>query len=141
MEFLINTLRRDISHINEMLANLDWIIPDTTKSVMSSGDWLMIVLSVYFHDMGMLVTKDEYEARQSSGFLKFCDEVLFVGQSSHYKAKVDRLEPEDKERFLYQEFVRHKHAVRIRAWITELEKVQHGAAGTVAKEIVSFWSL
>lgn len=128
--------KHDISHIDEMLANLDWIIPDTTKSVMSEGDWLMIVLAVYFHDMGMLVTKDEFEARQSSGFPKFCDEVLFVGQSgADYKAKIDRLEPEDKERFLYQEFVRHKHAERVRAWIMGQNKVQHGIAETVVAEI------
>ncbi|WP_427501530.1 HD domain-containing protein [Methylomonas sp. MED-D] len=39
-----------------MLKNLDWIIPEQTKKVMSDADWLMIVLAVYFHDMGMLVT-------------------------------------------------------------------------------------
>lgn len=128
--------KHDISHINEMLANLDWIIPDTTKSVMSAGDWLMVVLAVYFHDMGMLVTKDEFNVRQSSGFPKFCDEELFVGQSgADYKAKVDRLEPGDKERFLYQEFVRHKHAERIRVWIMGQNKVQHGNAETIVTEI------
>ncbi|MDT4328934.1 hypothetical protein RPD76_03400 [Methylomonas sp. MV1] len=48
--------KHDISHIDEMLKNLDWIIPEHTKKVMSDADWLMIVLAVYFHDMGMLVT-------------------------------------------------------------------------------------
>lgn len=47
--------KHDISHIDEMLRSLDWIIPESAKQVMSDADWLMIVLAVYFHDMGMLV--------------------------------------------------------------------------------------
>ena len=73
--------RHDISHINAMLLSLDWIIPESTKSIMSPGDWLMIVLSIYFHDLGMLVTKHEFRARHNSGFQAFRDNVLFAGQS------------------------------------------------------------
>ena len=58
----------DISHIDKMLNSLTWIIPDKTKEVMSPADWLMTVLSIYFHDMGMLVTAHEYDNRNLTDF-------------------------------------------------------------------------
>lgn len=130
--------KHDITHIDEMLRNLEWIIPEPTKQIMSDADWLMIVLAVYFHDMGMLVTKDEFEKRANpgSGFLVFCEQVLFAGPNGpDYKAKVTQLPAEDKDRFLYQEFVRFKHAERIRAWILGQTKDQLGVADSVSKEI------
>jgi molecular chaperone HtpG len=58
--------RHDISHIDEMLQNLKWLVTDSSKKSMSPADWLMVVLAIYFHDLGMLVTKEEYNARNSS---------------------------------------------------------------------------
>src|SRR5689334_11837346 len=55
--------RHDISHIDEMLRSLEWLVPDATKKTMSPADWLMVVLAIYFHDLGMLVTPGEYAAR------------------------------------------------------------------------------
>jgi molecular chaperone HtpG len=130
--------KHDITHIDEMLRNLDWLIPDTSKQVMSDADWLMIVLAVYFHDMGMLVTKTEFEARATSGsgFPAYCEQVLFGGADGpDYKAKVEQLTGERKDRFLYQEFVRHKHAERIRAWIMGQEREQVGLGVEAAKEV------
>ena len=89
---------------------------------MSPTDWLLIVLSIYFHDLGMLVTKKEFEMRGQSRFAEYCENVLFSGDNGKdYRAKVQERFPEqDKaDRFLYQEFVRNKHAERIRAWIDE----------------------
>lgn len=130
--------KHDISHIDEMLKNLEWIIPEQTKKVMSDADWLMIVLAVYFHDMGMLVTKDEFKARTKpeSGFTNFCEEMLFAGPSGpDYKAKVAKLPDDEKDRFLYQEFVRSKHAERIRVWIMGQTKDQLGIATNVIEEV------
>lgn len=109
----------DISHIDKMLANLDWLIPEDTKIIMSPADWLMTVLAVYFHDLGMLVTRNEYDRRDQSDFPRFKDEILFAEPSGQdYREKVKKLPPERAERFLYQEFVRSKHAERIRKWVT-----------------------
>ena len=111
--------RHDISHVDEMLKILPWLIPDNTKAMMSPADWLLIVLAIYFHDLGMLVTRQEYEARESSGFPEYRDKVLFPGDTGKdYRAKVEQLTPPERaERFLYQEFVRDTHAKRIRWWI------------------------
>lgn len=58
--------KHDISHVNGVLSLLDKIIPSQTKEIMTGADWLMITLAVYFHDMGMFVSKEEYEARNSN---------------------------------------------------------------------------
>jgi molecular chaperone HtpG len=85
---------------------------------MSDADWFLITLSIYFHDMGMLVTKDEFNNRHQSGFAAFCSDILFAGpRAAEYKARVDELSAEDRDVFLYQEFVRHNHARRVRQWI------------------------
>ena len=110
--------RHDITHIDAMLASLDWLIPDATSAVMSPADWLTTVLSIYFHDLGMLVTKEEYNARESSGFPEYREKVLFSGEyGADYRAKVEALPAEECQRFLYQEYVREHHAERVRRWI------------------------
>ena len=45
------------------------------------------------------------------------------------------MESDERERFLYQEFVRHKHAVRIRAWVTGKTREELGITDAVAAEI------
>ena len=67
--------KHDISHVDRMLDSLESLIPDSTKEKMTTADWLLIVLSIYFHDLGMLVTKKEYEGRMNSkDFCKFREE-------------------------------------------------------------------
>lgn len=110
--------RHDISHTEEMLKILDWIIPEKTKDIMSPADWLITVLAIYFHDLGMLVTRREFEQRDSSGFPQYCDEKLFASEKgADYRKEIKKLPPDEVNRFLYQEFVRYKHPERIRNWI------------------------
>ena len=110
--------KHDISHIDDMLKILEWLIPEDTKDIMSPADWLITVLAIYFHDLGMLVTREEYEQRNSSDFIEYRDKVLFADDfGADYRAKVKQLPPDDAERFLYQDFVRGNHAERIRNWI------------------------
>lgn len=130
--------RHDISHVDGMLEMLDWLIPEKTKEIMNTADWLLIVLSIYFHDLGMLVTKREFEMRDSSGFPEYRDKVLFGGDNGKdYHAKVQETfpEPEQTDRFLYQEFVRHKHAERVRAWIEGKASEELGIAEDAMEEV------
>lgn len=128
--------RHDISHINKMLSALDWLIPDSTKQIMTPADWLLSVLGIYFHDVGMLVTKQEFTDRESSGFSKYCEDVLFAGdQGEDYKHKVGELSAEKKDRFLYQEFVRQNHAERVRWWIEGTAPSALGITDLVAVEV------
>jgi len=135
--------KHDIRHIDGMLNSLDWIIPQETKEIMTTGDWLLTVLGIYFHDLGMLVTKDEYRARQHSGFERFKQEVLITDNDDgkEYAARLEELDSKgvDIERLQYQEFVRYHHARRIKKWITgevDQEFGDSGAARTLVTEIV-----
>lgn len=109
--------RHDISHIDQMLSIAEWIIPDDTKNAMTPVDWLMLVLSIYFHDMGMLVTKEEFNDRgKDPDFQKYKDDSYSGLSGADYREKLLGL-GDDAERFLYQEYVRKNHAKRIKAWI------------------------
>jgi molecular chaperone HtpG len=130
----------DISHVDEMLCILDWLIPTKTQQVMTPADWLLIVLSVYFHDVGMLVTKAEFEARSQSGFPTFCEDELFAGDEGiEYRSKVLALGAE-ADQFLYEEFVRRYHADRIADWINGRANVHQGVSTATATEVTSVLS-
>ena len=58
--------KHDITHVNKMLESLDNIIPASTQDVMTAADWILIVVSTYFHDLGMLVTKNEFQNRNDA---------------------------------------------------------------------------
>lgn len=110
--------RHDISHVDEMLNILEWLVPNETKAIMSPADCLMATLGIYFHDLGMLVTRREFDRRNDSGFTEFRDDVLFAGNDGKdYQEEIQHLPNDGRARFLYQEFVRHNHAQRISNWI------------------------
>jgi hypothetical protein len=110
--------KHDISHIDSVLKSLDWIIPYKTKELMTPADWLMLTLSIYFHDLGMLVTKNEFKNRYNSEFPTFKADVEEGLLGPDYKEKILAIKiDEERERFLYQEYVRRTHAERIKYWI------------------------
>lgn len=76
----------DANHIDAMLALVDKLIPADTAKKMKTADWLMIVLSCYFHDLGMLVTKNEFESRENcTEFLAFKVELLAGDKGKDYE--------------------------------------------------------
>lgn len=110
----------DISHVNGMLKLLDIIIPESTKKIMTPADWLMIVLAVYFHDLGMFIPNEEYDNRQgNSGFISTKEKML---ENDEIKKYVDSLDGDKGEKFLYQEYVRKNHGERICDWICNCDK-------------------
>lgn len=112
--------RHDISHIDGMLKIIEWVIPDNTKEHMSKADWLMLVLATYFHDMGMLVTTEEFNNRdKDSVFIEYKEQALNGTFGAEYRDNILSL-GSDRDRFLYQEYVRCQHATRIKRWISGL---------------------
>ena len=83
----------------------------------------------------MLVTKNEYRRRDDSDFPAFCRDLLSDQRGKDYENKLSRLPSDEQERFLYQEFVRANHAKRIRAWITNTERVELGVSSDVSDAI------
>lgn len=98
---------------------------------MAYAEWLMLTLAIYFHDLGMVVTKDEFEHRYETAFKEYKEKVLNDTQESEY----GECAKERGDSFLYQEFVRENHAARIRQRIEGKSNKNLGEAGTVCKEI------
>lgn len=117
----------NISHVDAMLNMLDWLIPPSTQEKMTQLDWLMIVLSIYFHDLGMVVTSKEYNNRMDNPkFFEFLESLDKDTEGEDYKSRTEKMTPDEKNRFFYQEFVRMQHATRIREWITGRHSSQWG---------------
>ena len=119
-----------IEHIDEMLKIVEWLIPDITKEKMTYAEWLMLTLAIYFHDLGMVVTKDEFEHRDETGFKEYKEKVLENTEESEY----EECAKERGDSFLYQEFVRENHAARIRQWIEGKNARNLGEAEAVCQE-------
>lgn len=121
----------NIQHIDEMLRIIEWLIPNCTKSEMTAAEWLMLTLSVYFHDLGMVVTKEEYEKREMSSFSTYKTKILTEMENTEYAEYVNKQD----DLFLYQEFVRENHAKRISQWISGNCTFDMGEVSTI-KSIV-----
>lgn len=107
--------KHTIGHVNKMLELLDMLIPDETKTIMTSADWLLVVLSIYFHDLGMLVTKNEYNNRAAND--RFQEYKSAYLENKNNTASISLLDDNSQERFVFQEFVRTNHGKRISDWI------------------------
>ncbi|HLO16181.1 MAG TPA: hypothetical protein VK206_15210 [Anaerolineales bacterium] len=107
-----------IEHVDEMLKSLDWLVPPDTQKAMTCVDWLLVVLAIYLHDLGMVVTSDEYKKRmENHKFAEFLEDIQTNPTNKDYMARVERIEGEYRDRFFYQEYIRMHHATRIRELI------------------------
>lgn len=140
--FFEHYTRHNIEHVDRMLRSLEWIIPDKTKDLMTPADWLLTVLAIYLHDLGMLVTPDEFDHRHESMFVEYRNRVFVPADddATDYRAKIFDLPPDDAERFLYQEFVRERHAERIRRWIEGSPATELGRSSQVADELQNLFN-
>ena len=108
--------RHDISHADELIKIAEWLIPEETKVLMTKAEWLLLVLSFYFHDFGMIITNKEYAERDTnSNFLKFKNSIEKSDAFEQFNEKLNELQ--DKDKFIYQEFVRATHSLRVKEWI------------------------
>lgn len=112
-----------IKHIDEMLKIVEWLIPDSTKEKMTKAEWLMLTLAVYFHDLGMVITKSEYNERNKTTFAEFKTKIL---DSEEIPLEYKEYAKTNDDTFLYQEFVRENHAKRIRLWIEQKDIIDFG---------------
>lgn len=113
--------KHDMSHVDAMLKLYDWLIPEITEASMTPADWLMLTLSTYLHDFGLLVTRAEFDQRETTGFGIYCARIHESDDPSYkdYHSQLAGMPQDEAERFMYQEFVRSNHAQRIRSWLSE----------------------
>ncbi|RAI43092.1 hypothetical protein CH341_16150 [Rhodoplanes roseus] len=125
-----------------MLDNAEWIIPKETKGVLTPADWLFLTLGIYFHDVGLLVSRNEYEVRyQSAEYNRFLAEPIIPSSKySEYLARLEQLSKEDADRIQYQDFVRANHGNRVQAWIEGVPLDDNEASKEVRQQISSLFS-
>lgn len=106
-------------HVVDMLDMCEWIIPGETQDIMTPADWFMLVVSIYFHDIGLLVTKREFETRASNPDFKsfLVNPVLDADKNREYEARLAQMSRDAADAIRYQDFVRYSHGKRVRAWI------------------------
>lgn len=108
----------DISHAESMLGLIEWLIPQETQSKMTPVDWLMITLSIYCHDLGMVTTEQEFQSRDSNkDFCKFMEAIKQDKKGKDYLNRIEKLGQEERESFFFQEYIRYRHPMRVRDWI------------------------
>lgn len=109
----------DFEHVSSMLKMAEWLIPSETKERLTAADCLFLTLSIYFHDLGLLITQDEFKNRMSNPeynrFLE--DQRSNIASYMDFDEKLNMLGVDGKERFLYQEYVRKNHGSRVKSWI------------------------
>ena len=111
--------KHDITHVDVMLSHLSWLIPPDTQKEMTPADWLLITMAIYFHDLGMLVTHNEFEKRKENEvFRLFLNNIETDPKSKDYLNRAKKMNEMERDKFFFQEFIRDNHAARIRDWIT-----------------------
>lgn len=112
--------KHDITHVDGLLQIYDWLIPPAEQEKLTAAEWLLLALGGYLHDFGLLVTRTEYEQRHATNFPLYKDQISQADGADDldYRVHLERLPGDERERFLYQEFVRTNHARRIRSWLS-----------------------
>ncbi len=129
----------DISHVDAMLNMLDWLVPPETRECLTPVEWLMVVLSFYFHDLGMVVTTDEFNARDNDpSFRAFTESLDSDPNSRDYLDRLQNIPEQERDVFVYQEFIRSNHAHRIREWVDGERNEERGKhLNPIAREIAT----
>lgn len=109
--------KHDITHVDGMLKLAETIIPNQYWENLTPTDWLLLVLSFYFHDLGMLITNAEFSNRNANRDFKKYLESLDSNITSEQTTEYDRI--------IFQDFVRSQHGNRIYDWIKNARTVQN----------------
>ncbi|MGX0954495.1 molecular chaperone HtpG [Pseudomonas viridiflava] len=125
-------------HVDGMLKTAQWLIPSETLERLSPATCLFITLAIYFHDIGLLISKKEFQHRDSNpDFKRYLDELKSGGSSTNqdYMAKLETLDSAGRDKVLYSEFVRATHGSRVKAWVEGTMLDDDEASSDIRKEI------
>lgn len=126
----------NFSHVEEMLQIAEWVIPEKTKEALTPADCFLLTMSIYFHDLGLLITRDEYETRNKANILVWAENYLFNGADGQdYRSRVAEIEGGQRDRLLYQEYVRFHHGSRVKSWLEGAVKGEEANSVDVVAEI------
>ncbi|MBS7457365.1 HD domain-containing protein [Coralloluteibacterium stylophorae] len=129
-------------HVESMIKTAEWLIPADSKDQLSAGECLLLVLGIYFHDVGMLISRHEYNRRNDNvDFTKFRNEpIISANQLDEFRARLNQLPDEEAERIWFQEYVRYSHGRRIRSWIEGLPTDAGDESGEIRQLVSSLFA-
>ncbi len=119
--FFIDYTRHGPEHSIELIKSLDWLISDDQRGSLTDADYLFLLLSCALHDLGMLVTKDEFFRRDKKLISEFEEELKKTIHGGEFFGSIPK-DYQYKEELIFEEFVRHHHAARIRSAILEPDR-------------------
>jgi len=105
--FFSDYTRHDASHSDQVLENLDWIIPSNVIEKMNNYELYVMIMSCYVHDLGMAVGREETVIIRSSTEFQI------------YKRSQKIENPEKKEEEILKDYIREIHHIRSEKYILE----------------------
>ena len=104
-------------HCEQMFAILGWLVPAEVQRNLTDPECALLVLAVYLHDLGMLTTQKEFDSRASDPSYAHFEQLYLQDFDPASQQSADHL---TAQHFIFEEYIRHTHADRISAWITDV---------------------
>lgn len=102
-------------HCTEMFTILGWLLPDKVRAALTDVECALLVLSIYFHDLGMLAAQTEFNSLNGDAAFRSFRELYL--QTFDQNAALDADHP-TLDHFIFEEYIRHTHPQRIYDWLT-----------------------
>ncbi|NBB65248.1 hypothetical protein GVN18_38970 [Pseudomonas sp. ODNR1LW] len=123
-------------HVYSMLDIVEWVANEDAAKELSPAECFLVTLCIYFHDLGLLITRDEFSRRKSSPYKTWAEDNLFGGpEGKDYFSRLEALSSEERDRILYQEYVRAHHGIRVRSWLEGTFSTDKGGNDKLVAEI------
>ncbi len=105
--FFVDYTNHDVSHSDQVLLNLDWIIPPKVFNNLNKYEIQILLIACYLHDVGMAVGEKE------------ADELIESGDFQLYKKQSILTDKDKSDKELLLEYVRFIHHKRSEKYIIE----------------------
>lgn len=112
--FFKDYTRHGAEHSAELVRSLDWIVDEGQRQKLRDADYLFLLLSCLVHDLGMITTQDEFLKRDAKTMAAFEDDLRKSERGREFLASI-RSGYKYRDELIFEEFVRHHHAARIRS--------------------------
>lgn len=112
--FFTDYTRHGPEHSVELVKSLDWIIEESQREKLLDADYLFLLLSCLIHDLGMITTQEEFLNRDAKTIAAFEEGLSKSDRGREFLASI-RKDYRYRDEIIFEEFVRHHHAARVRS--------------------------
>ncbi len=110
--------KHDIAHMEEMLKKCEWLIPQEVN--LNEVEKYLLVLGIYFHDIGMVVTKDDISEILQNESLEKTDP-YYILPFNEFKKK-QNIDEDDNSHRAIEHYIRSYHHIRSAMTVREKYK-------------------